>query len=275
MIAASRAVFRRDRFTHRISPLMIPQIKGKKENTFSSSPNFSSLSFNMPCSFHQCCVFHTRHALSTRFAASFLSGLSLHSIRWNLISVYFISLGLLSQSTKQEENEDVVQKVLASCPDFELVEALPSWSHRGLPLFPKATYCLRCSSETDMTHGFFVAVFQRKMAPCLPSITASASSAAAAASEFPNPRSALQNADASSIQPSVRTAAASSVPKVSLKRKSVLDANSPAASAGEHGEALPVASSASSASSAPSSSKVTNSRPRGKRVKLSHSFRKK
>jgi hypothetical protein len=189
-----------------------------------------------------------------------------HCAAYSGISFWSVPLLL---STKQEENEDVVEKVLASRPDFELVEALPSWSHRGLPLFANATYCLRCSSETDMTHGFFVAVFQRKVAPCLPSVIASASSAAAAASEFPNPRSALQNADASSIQPSARTAAASSAPKVSLKRKSAVDANSPAASAGEHEEVLPVAS------TAPSLPKATNSRPRGKRVKLSHSFRKK
>ena len=168
----------------------------------------------------------------------------------------------------QEENEDVVENVLATCPDFELVEALPSWSHRGLPLFPNATHCLRCSSEKDMTHGFFVAVFQRKAAPVLPPIIASASSAAAA-SEFPNPRSVSHNVDMSSIQPTARAAAASSAPEVSLKRKSGLDEIAPAASVDGHAELVPVAS------CTPSVPKVPNSRPRGKRVKLSHSFRKK
>lgn len=61
-----------------------------------------------------------------------------------------------------EENENVVQKVLEINPDFELVPALPEWHQRGLNLFPNSDFCIRCNPETDLMHGFFVALFQRK-----------------------------------------------------------------------------------------------------------------
>ncbi len=53
---------------------LITQIKGKRENTFSSSPSFSLLLFSMRWSSHQCFAFHTRRALSIRFVVCYLSG---------------------------------------------------------------------------------------------------------------------------------------------------------------------------------------------------------
>eukprot|EP00746_Dinoflagellata_sp_MGD_P041887 gnl/MRDRNA2_/MRDRNA2_20131_c0_seq1.p1 gnl/MRDRNA2_/MRDRNA2_20131_c0~~gnl/MRDRNA2_/MRDRNA2_20131_c0_seq1.p1 ORF type:complete len:412 (+),score=60.78 gnl/MRDRNA2_/MRDRNA2_20131_c0_seq1:239-1474(+) len=66
-------------------------------------------------------------------------------------------------SVYTEENEDVVQTVLRS-PEgaqFKLVEALPWWPRRGLPVFPDAHFCVRTSWE-DKTIGFFIALFERK-----------------------------------------------------------------------------------------------------------------
>lgn len=67
-------------------------------------------------------------------------------------------------SVHQVENEDVVKEVLAACPDWDLLPALPDWPRRGLPVFPGAEKCVRCSPEEDLTHGFFVALFGRKTA---------------------------------------------------------------------------------------------------------------
>jgi len=66
-------------------------------------------------------------------------------------------------STYQEENEEVVEKVLRSREgkQFKLVEALPWWPHRGLPVFPGAACCVRTYME-DKTIGFFVALFERR-----------------------------------------------------------------------------------------------------------------
>jgi 16S rRNA C967 or C1407 C5-methylase (RsmB/RsmF family) len=49
--------------------------------------------------------------------------------------------------------------------EFELVEALPAWKHRGEMEgnFADIGYkCLRASPEMDLTNGFFVALFQKK-----------------------------------------------------------------------------------------------------------------
>ena len=64
-------------------------------------------------------------------------------------------------SINVEENENVVNDVLKNVgKNFELVEALPSWTHnRGIQGQEK---CLRVDSKQDLTTGFFVAVFQRK-----------------------------------------------------------------------------------------------------------------
>uniref|UniRef100_A0A8C5TUZ4 NOP2/Sun RNA methyltransferase 5 n=1 Tax=Malurus cyaneus samueli TaxID=2593467 RepID=A0A8C5TUZ4_9PASS len=64
-------------------------------------------------------------------------------------------------SLHQEENEDVVQSVLQDWGSaFRLVTTFPSWSCRGLAVFPGAESCLRASPAETLTHGFFVAVLE-------------------------------------------------------------------------------------------------------------------
>lgn len=65
-------------------------------------------------------------------------------------------------SIHQEENENVVQKVLEVANGaFELVHILPDWPRRGNKSdFPEAEKCVRTTDE-DRTIGFFVACFQR------------------------------------------------------------------------------------------------------------------
>ncbi|KAK0409305.1 hypothetical protein QR680_004466 [Steinernema hermaphroditum] len=66
-------------------------------------------------------------------------------------------------SVHEEEDESVIEEVVSDpeCP-FELLNALPSWKHRGLPSFEFGENCLRADPKTDLTNGFFVAVFVRK-----------------------------------------------------------------------------------------------------------------
>lgn len=65
------------------------------------------------------------------------------------------------------ENEGVIQEVISDpefSSKFELVDnILPTWSHRGLNKFEFGQKCLRASPEEDLTNGFFVALFQRKI----------------------------------------------------------------------------------------------------------------
>lgn len=65
-------------------------------------------------------------------------------------------------SVHQEENEDVVRDTLLENSAFRLVNALPPWPQRGLPVFPGAGCCLRASPTKTLTNGFFVALFERK-----------------------------------------------------------------------------------------------------------------
>ncbi|XP_061231703.1 28S rRNA (cytosine-C(5))-methyltransferase-like isoform X2 [Neopsephotus bourkii] len=66
-------------------------------------------------------------------------------------------------SLHQEENEDVVGAVLQECSSaFRLVDAFPCWPCRGLAAFPGAESCLRASAADTLTHGFFVAVLERR-----------------------------------------------------------------------------------------------------------------
>nr|XP_003226776.1 PREDICTED: probable 28S rRNA (cytosine-C(5))-methyltransferase [Anolis carolinensis] len=68
-------------------------------------------------------------------------------------------------SLHQEENEEVVRDVLEQHGrDFRLVEALPSWTPRGLGVFAEAKCCLRASPKETLTNGFFVAVMERRQA---------------------------------------------------------------------------------------------------------------
>ena len=47
-------------------------------------------------------------------------------------------------SVHQQENEDVVAQALARHPEFALVDPLPSWTRRGLPVFDQGKYVHRC-----------------------------------------------------------------------------------------------------------------------------------
>ena len=62
-------------------------------------------------------------------------------------------------SINVEENENVVEEVLKTMPDFQLVKALESWQRRGLNGLEE---CIRVDPEIDLCTGFFVAVFERK-----------------------------------------------------------------------------------------------------------------
>eukprot|EP00112_Aurelia_sp_Birch-Aquarium-sp1_P017743 Seg415.2 transcript_id=Seg415.2/GoldUCD/mRNA.D3Y31 product="putative 28S rRNA" protein_id=Seg415.2/GoldUCD/D3Y31 len=65
-------------------------------------------------------------------------------------------------SVHQQENETVIERALLRFKEtFSLVNLLPSWENRGLPVFEQGPYCLRASPEKDRTNGFFVAVFKR------------------------------------------------------------------------------------------------------------------
>ncbi|NXW52918.1 NSUN5 methyltransferase, partial [Nyctiprogne leucopyga] len=84
-------------------------------------------------------------------------------------------------SLHREENEDVVWAVLRERGSaFRLVNAFPSWPCRGLAAFPGAECCLRASPAETLTHGFFVAVLERRGEGA-----AAPSSALAAAEENP------------------------------------------------------------------------------------------
>uniref|UniRef100_A0A914E5K4 SAM-dependent MTase RsmB/NOP-type domain-containing protein n=1 Tax=Acrobeloides nanus TaxID=290746 RepID=A0A914E5K4_9BILA len=69
-------------------------------------------------------------------------------------------------SIHETENEKVVAEAISDpviSERFELVHAFPEWKHRGL----SSTYefgekCLRADPQTDLTNGFFVALFQTR-----------------------------------------------------------------------------------------------------------------
>ncbi|XP_076129569.1 28S rRNA (cytosine-C(5))-methyltransferase [Alosa pseudoharengus] len=62
-------------------------------------------------------------------------------------------------SIHTEENEQVVAACLQQNPAFRLVKLFPQWPERGLS---PHTQCLRASSTKTLTHGFFVAMFERQ-----------------------------------------------------------------------------------------------------------------
>lgn len=71
-------------------------------------------------------------------------------------------------SIHEEENESVVQKVLAKIGNsFKLEEALPWWPRRGLDRYDTSENtigrnCVRAETEKDLTNGFFVSLFVRR-----------------------------------------------------------------------------------------------------------------
>lgn len=66
------------------------------------------------------------------------------------------------------ENEKVVDDVLSKlsqgdCPlEFELVDAMESWSRRGAEAYECGRRCLYADPKKDKTNGFFIAMFERK-----------------------------------------------------------------------------------------------------------------
>lgn len=68
-------------------------------------------------------------------------------------------------SVHRIENEDVVARVLeATGGAWQLVECLPDWPTRGLADAPGGKLCVR-AGPADLTHGFFVARFERRAEP--------------------------------------------------------------------------------------------------------------
>jgi hypothetical protein len=77
------------------------------------------------------------------------------------------SLQRLAYSTcsiHQEENEDVVAAVmpLATKLGFRLVDPLPGWHRRGLPVLDGSELLVRVDEVLDRTDGFFIAVFEKQ-----------------------------------------------------------------------------------------------------------------
>lgn len=69
-------------------------------------------------------------------------------------------------SIYQQENEEVVKEVLASCKNYKLVPAQKllnaPWTNFGSPDYKNiGKYCLYARPNIDYTSGFFVAVFER------------------------------------------------------------------------------------------------------------------
>ncbi|XP_016133013.1 28S rRNA (cytosine-C(5))-methyltransferase isoform X2 [Sinocyclocheilus grahami] len=62
-------------------------------------------------------------------------------------------------SIHSQENEEVVSACLQQNPAFRLVHLLPNWPERGHEPF---TECLRASTAKTRTHGFFVAMLERR-----------------------------------------------------------------------------------------------------------------
>ncbi|XP_029994519.1 28S rRNA (cytosine-C(5))-methyltransferase isoform X2 [Sphaeramia orbicularis] len=62
-------------------------------------------------------------------------------------------------SIHSQENEDVISACLQQNPSFRLVPLLPQWPERGLEPF---TQCLRASTSKTRTHGFFVALLEKR-----------------------------------------------------------------------------------------------------------------
>ncbi|XP_043107072.1 probable 28S rRNA (cytosine-C(5))-methyltransferase isoform X2 [Puntigrus tetrazona] len=63
-------------------------------------------------------------------------------------------------SIHSQENEEVVSACLQQNPAFRLVHLLPNWPERGHEPF---TECLRASTAKTRTHGFFVALLERRI----------------------------------------------------------------------------------------------------------------
>ncbi|KAF5892952.1 putative 28S rRNA (cytosine-C(5))-methyltransferase, partial [Clarias magur] len=70
-------------------------------------------------------------------------------------------------SIHPQENEEVVSVCLEKNPDFRLIHLLPEWPERG---HDPLTQCLRASTTKTFTHGFFVAMLERRAPPDIGSL---------------------------------------------------------------------------------------------------------
>ncbi|KAJ8368756.1 hypothetical protein SKAU_G00087840 [Synaphobranchus kaupii] len=91
-----------------------------------------------------------------------LKALAAFQLRCLNHALHFPGLCRLVYSTcsiHTQENEEVVSACLQQNQGYRLVPLLPAWPERGLP---PLTQCLRASPATTLTHGFFVAVLERR-----------------------------------------------------------------------------------------------------------------
>ncbi|MFH4981962.1 hypothetical protein AB6A40_008671 [Gnathostoma spinigerum] len=68
-------------------------------------------------------------------------------------------------SVYEEENEKVIEEILTEeelSKQFKLKNAYPKWIHRGSSNYAFGRKCLRAHPDTDLTNGFFIAVFKRR-----------------------------------------------------------------------------------------------------------------
>lgn len=63
-----------------------------------------------------------------------------------------------------EENEEVVEEVIKHFQDkFSFTEIMPDFMGRGASSYPNSHHFIRWSTDKDLTNGFFVACFERRI----------------------------------------------------------------------------------------------------------------
>ncbi|KAG1683057.1 putative 28S rRNA (cytosine-C(5))-methyltransferase [Nymphon striatum] len=66
-------------------------------------------------------------------------------------------------SIEEQENEEVVTEVLSEWKkEFKVVKIFKDWPTRGSSDFKIGHKCIRANSDSDLTNGFFVAMFKRR-----------------------------------------------------------------------------------------------------------------
>ena len=67
-------------------------------------------------------------------------------------------------SVHQEENEDVINKLIENNPDlnYEVVDPMQQWPFRGIGDYAFSKLCLRANFEQTLTNGFFCCLLLRK-----------------------------------------------------------------------------------------------------------------